>query len=629
MASEHVERKLAAILAADVAGYSRLTGADEERTLARLRALRGDLIDPAVAAHHGRVVKRTGDGALIEFRSVVDAVRCAVEVQNGMAERNAGLPPERRIEFRVGIHLGDVVEEIDGDLMGDGVNIAARLEGIAKPGGICLSEDAYRQVKSRLDWTVSDLGEQRLKNIAEPVRVFAVDPGPSRADVRTGARGRTGSRPAVVAAIALALAAAAGGAWYWRGTAPSPSAPPSSIVVLPFINLSRDPAQQYLGDAITEAVTTRLARIPGMFVIARTTAFTYKGKPVDVKQIGKELGVHYVVEGSEQHSDEKLRVNAQLIDAETGAHVWADQFEAQRSDPLQMQDEIVTGIVRAAALPFAAAAAARVERTRPSSLEAADLAVRCVAAACAWEGSPAAWQTATSLCEQALQADDRNDFAMSTVSLKYSIRVVSAQSSDPKGDLQKADELASRALALDPNDGHAHFAKSYVLLGQKRTEEAIFEGERSLALNPSNIDAYFPLCAGNNLLGHPDRALELADKAIRLSPHDPFLPALYHMKGWAYFMKRQYDQAIEWLRRAMPVGGGPFTELLLASALALTGQQAEAHQTFESYLTFPGVTTKTIAQLREQQLSLADNPVWVEYNERLFDGLRKAGMPEK
>jgi adenylate cyclase len=256
------------------------------------------------------------------------------------------------------------------------------------------------------------------------------------------------------------------------------------------------------------------------------------------------------------------------------------------------------------------------------------LAARCVAAQSAWAGGPAAWKTAISLCEQALQADDRNAFAMSAVSLKYSIQVISAQSTDPQGDLQKADELVSRALARDPNDWFAHFAKAYVFLGQKRTKEAIFEGERSLALNPSNIDAYLALGIAYNFFGRPDRALELADKAMRLSPHDPLLQVLYHQKGWAYFMKRQYDQAIEWLRRAMPAGGGPFTGLLLASALALTGEQAEAYQTFQHYLTIPGVKTKTIAQLREQQLSLADNPVWVEYNERLFDGLRKAGMPE-
>jgi adenylate cyclase len=257
-------RKLAAILAADVVGYSRLAGSDEERTLARLRALRSDLIDPTIVVHNGRVVKRTGDGSIIEFRSVVDAVRCAIEAQNGMVERNAGLPPERRIEFRVGIHVGDVVEESDGDLMGDGVNIAARLESIAKPGSICLSEDAYRQVKSRLDLAVSDLGPIQLKNIAEPIRVYSLEVG----------------RPAQVKQTAA-------------------STPPRlSIVVLPFANLGGDLEQEYFVDGVTETLTTDLSRISGSFVIARNTAFTYKGKPFDVRQIGRELNVRYVLEGS-------------------------------------------------------------------------------------------------------------------------------------------------------------------------------------------------------------------------------------------------------------------------------------------------------------------------------------------
>src|SRR5580698_411754 len=287
-------RKLAAILVADVVGYSRLAGADEERTLARLRGLRSDLIDPAIAAHHGRIVKRTGDGSIIEFRSVVDAVHCAIEVQHGMIERNAGVPPERRIEFRIGIHLGDVVEESDGDLMGDGVNIAARLEGIAKPGAICLSEDAYRQVKGRLDLKVSDLGPTQLKNIAEPVRVYALQVGkPARVKPGNPGAPKRRSRFALLAAGLVALAAIAAGVWVAvrpaRGPEVSATTPRLSIVVLPFANLSGDPAQDYLADVLTEELTASLSRISGTFVIARSTAFTYKGKPVDVRQVGKDL----------------------------------------------------------------------------------------------------------------------------------------------------------------------------------------------------------------------------------------------------------------------------------------------------------------------------------------------------
>ena len=335
-------RKLAAILAADVVGYSRLAGADEDRTLARLRALRSDLIDPTIAVHHGRVVKRTGDGSLIEFRSVVDAVRCAIEVQNGMVERNAGLPPERRIEFRVGIHLGDVVEESDGDLMGDGVNIAARLEGIAKPGAICLSEQAYWQVKSRLDLAVSDLGATELKNIAEPVRVYSLQVGlPAQA------------KPAAPLPQTSAF-----------------SAPRLSIVVLPFANIGGDPEQEYFVDGVTESLTTDLSRIGGSFVIGRNTAFTYKGKHVDLKQIGRELGVRYVLEGSVQRGGNRMRVNVQLIDAETGNHLWAERFDKPVADLFDMQDEIVARLANQLGTQLIEAEARRAQRAPlPDSMD--------------------------------------------------------------------------------------------------------------------------------------------------------------------------------------------------------------------------------------------------------------------
>ena len=334
-------RKLAAILVADVVGYSRLAGADEDRTLARLRGLRSDLIDPAIDAHHGRIVKRTGDGNLIEFRSVVDAVRCAIEVQNGMVERNAGVPAERRIEFRVGIHLGDVVEETDGDLMGDGVNIAARLEGIAKPGAICLSEDAYRQVKGRLDLAVTDLGPTQLKNIADPIRVYSLEVGqPAQAK----------SAPAPT---------------------PEKSAPPRlSIVVLPFANIGGDPEQEHFVDGVTESLTTDLSRIRGAVVIARNTAFTYKGKPLDVKTIGRELNVRYVLEGSVQRGGNRMRVNVQLIDAETGSHLWAERFDKPLADLFDMQDEIVARLASALNAQLVAAEARRAEQApNPNSMD--------------------------------------------------------------------------------------------------------------------------------------------------------------------------------------------------------------------------------------------------------------------
>ncbi len=642
MDQPHVQRRLAAILAADMAGYSRLTGADEEGTLERLRSLRRELIDPAIAEHHGRIVKTTGDGLLIEFASVVDAVRCAIAVQRGMARRNTEVSVEKRILFRIGINLGDVVAEGD-DLLGDGVNVAARLEGIAEPGGICLSRAAYDQARGKIDLAVKDLGAQRLKNIAEPVQVYSVTingtasvsfgdgvqdavPSPSSSNVSATYRYGAG----IAAAVTVLVAIVVGTVWFaTRSAPPSPMAevPRLSIVVLPFTNLSGDPAQDYLADVLTEGLTTGLSRIGGTFVIARSTAFTYKGKPVDVKQVGKDLGVRYVLEGSEQHSGNRVRVNAQLIDAETGAHLWADQFDADRADLLQMQDEIVTRLARAMQIQLVAVDAARVTRTRPGNLDAEDLALRCEAGVYNSPPASAEFPAVLSLCDRALHIDNGNVFALTLMTMMHIIPVVEARSTDPQADIRQADELVSRALAIDPNSYWAHWAKAYVLMGQKRAEEAVVEGERSLALNPSFIDAYYNLCAANNFLGRPDRALELADKAIRLSPRDPTLRVLYHMKGWAFFMKQQDDQAVEWLRRAE--GGTVITELMLASAFALTGRNAEARETLKRYATLSGVSTTTIAQLRKQQLSLADNPTWVAYNERLFEGLRKAGMPEE
>ena len=334
-------RKLAAILCSDVVGYSRLAGTDEDRILARLRALRSDLIDPTVAAHNGRVFKRTGDGALIEFRSVVDAVRCAIAVQNAMIERNAGTPADQRIVFRIGIHLGDVVEESDGDLMGDGVNIAARLEGVSKPGTICLSEDAYRQVKGRLDLAVTDLGPTQLKNIAEPVRAYSLK--------------SVFPRQAKLA----------------PAPAPEKSGPPRlSMVVLPFANIGGDLEHEHFVDGVTESLTTDLSRIRGGLVIARNTAFTYKGKPFDMKSIGRELNVRYVLEGSVQRGGNRLRVNVQFIDAETGNHLWAERFDKPVADLFDMQDEIVARLAGAMNAQLVAAEARRAERTlNPNSID--------------------------------------------------------------------------------------------------------------------------------------------------------------------------------------------------------------------------------------------------------------------
>jgi adenylate cyclase len=399
-------RKLAAILVSDIVGYSRLAGADEDRVLARLRTLRSDLIDPTIAVHHGRIIKRTGDGSIIEFRSMVDAVNCAIEVQRAMVERNAEVTPDKRIEFRIGIHLGDVVEESDGDLMGDGVNIAARLQGVAKPGAICLSEDAYRQVSGRLEMAVTDLGPTKLKNIDKSIRAYLLEVGKPTLQ-RPGPKWRLVSSPLVAALSALLLLVAASG-WYLLGgrlTKPAQAAH-LSIVVLPFTNLSGDPGQDYLVDALTDELTTSLARIPGNFVIAHNTAMILKGKPVDAKAIAKELGVRYVLEGSVQPNASQVRVNAQLIDGESGANAWADQFDAKRADLLQMQDEIVVHLARAMEITLSQAEADRLKRTPTANPDAEDLALQCDAAVnrAGFVGKDA--DAAYPLCEQALNLVD-------------------------------------------------------------------------------------------------------------------------------------------------------------------------------------------------------------------------------
>ena len=338
-------RKIAAILVSDIVGYSRLAGADEDRILARLRALRSDLIDPTIAVHHGRIVKRTGDGSLIEFRSVVDAVRCAIEVQNGMVERNAGLPPERRIEFRIGIHLGDVVEESDGDLMGDGVNIAARLEGVCEPGAICLSEDAYRQVSGRLDMAVADLGPTQLKNIERPIRVYSLQVGvPAQAKPAT--RGEAARAERALAARARwrrgspRSIAVAAGAWHFLGASRPALAAAPSVAVLPFDNLGGDEQASRLADGMTEDVITDLARYKDLLVIARNSTMAYKGKPVDARQVAKDLNVRYVLAGSIQHQADQLRVTAELIDAATGAQVWSERWDRPAQDLFSVQAEV-------------------------------------------------------------------------------------------------------------------------------------------------------------------------------------------------------------------------------------------------------------------------------------------------
>ena len=591
MGEQRVERRLAAILAADVVGYSRLMGANEVGTLRALKMLRKELVDPAIARHGGRIVKLAGDGILIEFASVVDAVACAAEIQREMARRNAGTPQERRIEYRIGINIGDVI--VDGDdIYGDGVNVAARLEALAEPGGIWTSGAAQEQVRDKLPFAFADKGEQALKNIARPVRVYALDPDAvaalSEVEASLAVPGSTSQRDAnrIWAAGGLAAAlirtvgtflaklarrersAAAGtarGSEDDQGSRARQSRPLSralreerrrtrraarvpeaaqtparlSIIVLPFANRSGDPAQDYLADVITDELTTALSRIRGSSVIARSTAFTYKGKAVDVKQIGQDLGVRYALEGSAQQSGNRVRVNVQLISAETGAHLWAEQFDTDRADLLTMQDEIVTRLARALAIEIEAIEAARVARTRPGNQDAEDLALRGVAGFNNSAVGSAEREAAFDLCERALKIDGHNVLALSMTAGMYAGRALAGLSVGWEADIRQAGDLAGRALALEPDNYLAHFAKSVVLMGQKRPEEALVEAERSLALNPSFVPAYTVLCVANHVMGRPEKVIELADRAIRLSPRDPLLYSFYFIKGNAYSMLKE------------------------------------------------------------------------------------------
>ena len=430
--------------AADVVGYSRLTGADEDRTLARLRALRSDLIDPTIAVHHGRVVKRTGDGALVEFRSVVDAVRCAIEVQNSMIERNAGLPAERRIDFRIGIHLGDVVEESDGDLMGDGVNIAARLEGIAKPNGICLSEDAYRQVRARLDLAVDDLGPTQLKNIAEPIRVYSLEVGaPAKAKH---------AQPAELAA---------------RET-PSPALPlpeRPSVAVLPFQNMSGDAEQEHFCDGLVEDIITTLSKLAGLRVIARNSSFVFKGRAVDVREAAKQLGVRYILEGSVRKSGNRIRVTSQLIDATDGTHLWAERYDRSIDDIFAIQDEIALILATEMQVKLTDGEQVRLRYTTTNNVEAWTCWVQGLAyyrQALNKENSGAARQW----WEKALALDPNSGVLNAMLGFLHNLDARFGWWDDRETAIGKTRAYVERALAIDPNIADAQYARvSFDLAG--------------------------------------------------------------------------------------------------------------------------------------------------------------------
>jgi TolB-like protein len=584
-------RKLAAILVADVVGYSRLAGADEDRTLARLRGLRSDLIDPAVAAHHGRIVKRTGDGLIAEFRSVVDAVRCAIEVQIAMVDRNSGVPAERRIEFRIGIHLGDVVEESDGDLMGDGVNIAARLEGIAEPGEIVLSNAAYEHVRDRLKETFVDLGEKPLKNIARPVRVYALK--------------LDDAAPATVAAL--------------EKTSP----PRLSIVVLPFANIGGDPEQDYFVDGVTESLTTDLSRISGAFVIGRSTAFTYKGKAVDLKQIGRELNVRYVLEGSVQRAGNRMRVNVQLVEAETGAHLWAERFDKLVADFFDMQDEIVSRLANRLGHELAVAEARRAERAmNPDSMDHYFLGLAHFKKGITVQEQ----QRARSHFDRALDLDSDNVGALvmrAWVDLTVAIHLYSE---DRPERFRAAEADIGKALRLRPETADAHVALGLLRLYTNRANQGIAECERGLAIDRNHPHAHALIGLGKNFTGRHEETEAHVVEALRISPHDRRAGMWLMIAASAKLLAGQDEEAIARLSRSIELDPNePMRHFYLATASAHLGRIEEAREAARVGLELnPGFT---IAWHRAARPS--DHPAFLAGRERIYEGMRKAGVPEE
>jgi adenylate cyclase len=585
-------RKLAAILAADVVGYSRLASADEDRTLARLRALRSDLIDPTIAVHNGRVIKRTGDGALVEFRSVVDAVRCAIEVQNGMVERNAGVPQDRRIEFRIGIHLGDVVEESDGDLMGDGVNIASRLEGVAAPGAICLSEDAYRQVKARLDLSVSDLGSTQLKNIAEPIRVYSLRVGTAEAKATATSESVT-SRPA---------------------TSPPPKL---SIAVLPFANMSGDAEQEYFADGISEDIITALSKLSQLFVIARNSSFTFKGKNVHVQEVGTKLGVRYVLEGSVRKSGNRVRITAQLIDATSGGHLWAERFDRDLTDIFAVQDDVTQQIVGALAVNLTEGERQKLAPEHTGNMEAYDLFLR----------GRELWHRVTKetnlaardLLQRSIELDPKFASAHAFLALTHVLDYLNGWSPSPERSREQAEEVAMRAVALDDRDPWAHWALGIVNLYMRRHHDgAISEAQRAIVLNPNFAAAHVVLGEALSYSARADEALEHFDRAKALDPYFPDI--LLHFQALAAFHLGRYEEAVGLLLQRL--ARNPVTDVsraLLAASYGHLGRFDEARAAWQEVLR---VNPDFSLEYRRKVLPYK-NP---EDFELMVDGLRKAGL---
>jgi adenylate cyclase len=612
------ERRLAAILAADVAGYSRLMGADEAGTLVALKAHRRELIDPQIAAHKGRIVKTTGDGMLAEFPSVVEAVACAVAVQQGMAARNGDVPPERCIQFRVGINLGDVIVE-EGDIFGDGVNVAARLEALAEPGGILLSRAAHEQVKGKLGFAFADLGEKRLKNIAEPVRVWRW---------RADGEAKPGARPKlrawhVAAGLMLLLAAGAVGLWL---RAPPPSAPVQAdaaskpaVAVLPFDNLSDDPAQSYFSDGFTEDLITDLSKVSGLLVIARNSTFAYKGRHSDLRDVGRALGARYVVEGSVRKAGPRVRITAQLIDAVSGHHVWAERYDRDLTDLFAVQDDVRQRIVAALAVHLTPSEKERLGQRPTSDLEAYDAWLRGLEHVGRFtrEDNEAARRYFTFAAER----DPKFARAIGQIANTHSMDVQMGWSADRETSERLAVLAARQAVALDGTLPEARYTLSTALARAGRLDEALAEAQKAIDLNPNYADGLAWRAAVLAGMNRGQEALQEIERAMRLNPH--FRYWHIHIRGIARFALGEYDMAVADFRLALERNPNWHpSRWLLAATLGHLGRRTEAEWELNE-LHAAGIRLDR-SNLGQANLATGDSA----YRARITEGLRKAGLAE-
>jgi adenylate cyclase len=588
MAGERVERRLSAIFASDIVGYSRLMEADEEGTLARMNAHRREFLEPAVAQNRGRIVKRTGDGVLIEFSSAVDAARCAIDVQRGMGERNAGVPPERRIELRIGIHVGDIMIE-DDDIFGDGVNIAARLESIAQPGGICISDDAYRQVRGKVDVNFQDSGEQELKNIARPVRVYQLRPEAATA--------------AAEPASGLAL----------------PDKP--SIAVLAFQNMSGDVEQEFFADGIAEDIITALSKAHWLFVIARNSSFSYKGKSVDVREVGRDLGVRYVLEGSVRKAGNRVRITTQLIDATSGHHVWAERYDRALEDIFAVQDEITRSIIGAIAPGIVAA---EIQRTRGK--EAAQLGQweRVMRAHWhVWRFTREDCREAFHLTDEILWRDPNNALALADLSFNWHFGGVFGWTTEPIAKaMEKSGDAARRAVAAEDRDATAQAALAVYEVFSNRHDDAIKRLMRAIELDPNSSLARGQLGVALSFGGEPDRSIAALEDAKRLSPRDYLMVIWHAVDAWSHLHAERFADAMACAKQAIEFNPAfPDSHGILAAAAAHLGQMTEAQAGLAEFVRLLPELTLSDPRLIRPFRRPADR-------ERFLAGLRKAGLAE-